>query len=46
VLRPDQAPASIRTALEQVAWYELVPERCFFVDNARGFGHRDEIPLL
>jgi hypothetical protein len=45
VVRPEQAPALIRAALEKVAWYELVPERCFFVDNSRGFGHRDEIPL-
>jgi len=45
VVRPDQAPASIRAALDRVSWYELVPERCFFIDNAQGFGHRDEITL-
>ena len=45
VVRPDRAPALIRAALERVAWYELVPERCFFVDNSQGFGHREEIPL-
>ena len=45
VVRPDRAPALIRAALDRVAWYEFVPERCFFVDNSRGFGHREEIPL-
>ncbi len=45
LLKPGNAPALIRTALKRVAWYELVPERCFFIDNAAGFAHRDEIPL-
>lgn len=45
VVRPERAPAPIRAALIRVSWYELVPEHCFFIDNARGFGHRDEIPL-
>jgi len=45
VVRPDQAPASIQSALERVDWYELAPDRCFFVDNTQGFGHRDEIVL-
>jgi uncharacterized protein len=45
VVQPGQAPAMIRAALDKVAWYELVPERCFFVDNSQGFGHRDEVPL-
>ena len=45
VTRPRSAPASIQAALKRVAWYGLVTERCFFVDNSQGFGHRDEIPL-
>jgi len=45
VIRLDRAPELVRAALDRVAWYELVPERCFFVDNSQGFGHRDEIPL-
>jgi hypothetical protein len=45
VVRPDRATALIQAALERVAWYELVPECCFFVDNSQGFGHREEIPL-
>ncbi len=36
------APAAIVEALARVSWYELVPERLYFVDNRRGFGHRDE----
>ncbi len=43
--RPNRAPDLIRAALDRVAWYELVTERCFFVDNSQGFGDRDEIPL-
>jgi len=45
VVRPDRAPELIRAALERIAWFELVPERCFLIDNSKGFGHRDEIPL-
>ncbi len=45
VVRPDRAPALIRAALERIAWYELAPDRGYFIDNSKGFGHRDEIPL-
>ncbi len=45
VARPEDAPALIGAALGKMAWYELVSERCLFVDNSRRFGHRDEIPL-
>ncbi len=45
VTRLDQAPAVVRAALERVAWYEFVPDRCFFVDNTHSFGRRDEILL-
>jgi uncharacterized protein YhbP (UPF0306 family) len=38
-------PRLIARALRLVAWYELEPTRLYFVDNSRGFGHRDEIPL-
>jgi hypothetical protein len=40
-----QAPAPIAAALAKVRWYELVPERLYFVDNAIAFGHRDEVTL-
>jgi len=26
-----------------VRWYRLEPQRLYFIDNSRGFGHRDEI---
>jgi uncharacterized protein len=45
LIRPGQAPALIKAALERVSWYEFRPERCLFVDNSKGFGHRDEITL-
>lgn len=41
----QQAPAAIAQAFEQVAWYRLTPSRLYFIDNSRGFGHRDEIQL-
>jgi uncharacterized protein YhbP (UPF0306 family) len=40
-----QAPVVIRSAFEKVNWYRLRPYQLYFVDNSRGFGHRDEIVL-
>jgi uncharacterized protein YhbP (UPF0306 family) len=40
-----QAPAAIVKALAKVRWYKVVPHRLFFIDNAVGLGHRDEIIL-
>jgi len=39
------APLAIARALDRVHWYLVQPQRLFFVDNARGFGHRDELAL-
>lgn len=41
----SKAPAAIVAALAKVRWYRIVPERLYFIDNSRGFGHRDEIDL-
>ncbi len=38
-------PPAIVKALAKVRWYRLVPERFHFIDNSKGFGHRDEIGL-
>jgi uncharacterized protein YhbP (UPF0306 family) len=40
-----QAPEAIQAAFEKVNWYRLRPYQLYFVDNSRGFGHRDEIRL-
>ncbi len=40
------ASAPIRLGLARVNWYRFVPERMFFIDNSKGLGHRDEIPLV
>lgn len=45
VIRPEHAPEIMRGALAKVSWYEFVPDKCFFIDNSQGFGHRDEIAL-
>jgi len=41
----QQPIAEIERALSRANWYELRPERLYFVDNSRGFGQRDEIDL-
>ncbi|MFO7538638.1 MAG: pyridoxamine 5'-phosphate oxidase family protein [Chloroflexota bacterium] len=38
-----QAPAPLQQALLKVNWYKLVTDRLYFIDNGKGFGHRDEI---
>lgn len=40
-----RAPAVIVKALAKVRWYRLRPRRLFYIDNGKGFGHRDELPL-
>lgn len=39
------APLAIAQAMARVRWYRLLPERLYFVDNAMGFGHREELSL-
>lgn len=41
-----QPAPPIRAALAKVNWYCLRPYRLFFVDNTKGFGHRDELKDL
>ncbi len=38
-------PPAIAAALAKVRWYRLVPARVGFIDNAKGFGHRDDFDL-
>jgi uncharacterized protein YhbP (UPF0306 family) len=38
--------SNLADALTGIRWYGLVPERLYFIDNAQGLGHRDEVPLL
>lgn len=40
-----RAPLAITQAFDKVAWYRLDAERLHFVDNSRGFGHRDGFDL-
>jgi len=37
------APAEIAAALDKIQWFEMSITKLFFIDNARGFGHRDEL---
>lgn len=36
-------PPAIAKALAKVRWFRLVPEHFHFIDNSKGFGHRDKI---
>ncbi len=38
-----QAPAEIAKAMSKIAWYKVVPERLYFIDNSLGLGRRDEV---
>lgn len=40
-----RAPLAIAQAFDKVAWYRLDAERLYFIDNSRGFGHRDSFDL-
>jgi uncharacterized protein len=40
-----KVPAALAEALARVAWYRLTLMRLHFIDNSKGFGHRDEIAL-
>ncbi len=35
-------PSAIVEALAKIRWYRLLPTRMYFIDNSKGFGHRDE----
>ncbi len=40
-----RAPAALAEAMDRVRWYEVAPDRLYFIDNSAGFGHRDAIEL-
>lgn len=37
------APPAIANALDRISWYEITVSEIFFVDNAKGLGHRVEL---
>jgi uncharacterized protein len=41
-VRPGAAPVAIVSALARVRWYRLRISRLYFIDNARGFGQREQ----
>lgn len=38
-------PAALRAAFEKAGFYSLTPSRITFIDNTRGFGHKDTLEL-
>lgn len=43
VAQLSSAPREIAAAMSRVQWYRLSPRRVRLVDNALGFGHREEL---
>lgn len=37
--------SGMQPLLAVVNWYCLTPSKLFFIDNSKGLGHRDEVPL-
>jgi uncharacterized protein YhbP (UPF0306 family) len=40
-----KARGAMATALAKVNWYQITPVRFYYIDNSRGFGHREEVPI-
>ncbi len=38
-----RAPREIAAAFSKISWYQITPETLYFIDNSRGFGHRDPV---
>ena len=41
----SKIPPAIVDALAKIRWYRLVPTQIYFIDNSKGFGHRDRVDL-
>lgn len=41
----QQGDPQLTAGLARVNWYQLVPDRLYFIDNSLGLGHRDEVDL-
>lgn len=42
----DPSEEEIARAMAGIRWYRVVPDRLYFIDNSKGLGHRDDIPLV
>jgi len=40
-----KAKGALAAALAKVNWYQIEPHRFYYIDNSKGFGHREEIAL-
>jgi uncharacterized protein YhbP (UPF0306 family) len=41
----SEADSSMSIALTKVSWYQLLPDKLYFIDNSKGLGYRTEILL-
>lgn len=39
----DHAPPEISRALDKIQWYQVVVSKLFYIDNAKGLGHREDL---
>lgn len=39
----DKAPPAIANALDKIQWFQLNISKLFYIDNAQGLGHREQI---
>ncbi|MBI1956555.1 MAG: pyridoxamine 5'-phosphate oxidase family protein [Acidobacteria bacterium] len=44
-LRQGQATAELRSKLSRIRLYRIVPTAVWYLDNRRGFGHREKLDL-
>lgn len=38
-----RTPTALSQAMKLVSWYRVMPSKVYFIDNSRGFGHRDQV---
>jgi uncharacterized protein YhbP (UPF0306 family) len=41
----QQADSVMKTSLNKVNWYRIIPDKLYFIDNSQGLGHRTEVHL-
>ena len=41
-----KSPKDIASAMSKASWYKLVPDRLYYIDNAKGLGNREELNLV
>jgi len=45
LVSPNTLGADIAQKVSKVSFYKIMPSKMYFIDNALGFGHRDELVI-